>query len=509
MRSIMLVSIILFSMCFSVLAQQPPNLLEDSYNATIPMKMVGSDFGLSLPDTLSWIVQNPARATQTHSEYTYLQRNAGAGVLSVSGETIPAVLVGGLLRTEKTSWVYSLGLVSAQTDFDAEFWERRELATSQNVDYDEYDNSLGNDGINVKLNRVSGTSNAGQSYGVFSKYYQGKENRQSDYYSFDSYEYTSSTNREYRTDSQTDISQFKTFVFGGQYTWYNKNTDGVISVGYRHSEETSRKISNSTRVSVDTLFNNSSNAIIRINNLEESNVKITNESDVFFGNAFLQKSLTSWFDHFFIRVSGNYSMADYQYNYRNYDKNERLEDNVVTSSDSIIYTGKGKTGPGNWTSLFALGVTKEKSVGRFYGFTGLQAAFQYTSWKQFNQITGRIYGSVPLPESNKSTLSELSLYLPIYLDYSPRKWVSLFGVLRYKYEYNSASNSINLIEIDRNSPGYKYIDKAEISTQNQNLGVATDFGIRFSYKNIVDLQIDTRGYFDQLASWNLLLQYHF
>ena len=100
MRSIMLVSIILFSMCFSVLAQQPPNLLEDSYNATIPMKMVGSDFGLSLPDTLSWIVQNPARATQVHSEYTYLQRNAGAGVLSVSGETIPAVLVGGLLRTE-------------------------------------------------------------------------------------------------------------------------------------------------------------------------------------------------------------------------------------------------------------------------------------------------------------------------------------------------------------------------------------------------------------------------
>jgi hypothetical protein len=214
-------------------------------------------------------------------------------------------------------------------------------------------------------------------------------------------------------------------------------------------------------------------------------------------------------DNFFISLNAFYSAGSQNFR-RNTSRISIISSSNNISRDTVNENTSGTLKSKNWRLDLSCGYAVSISLSDINILTGfrLRGNFNYFENVTANLTSGYSTSFFYIDER----LSSAAFTLPVYLNYSPEKWISIYGGLNYSYYYfrdkpdnvndyiyySSSSNS--------NSKNLETTDRKTIQWQSAKSIYA---GFELRHKSGLKLQF----YFDEdfalIRDWNVSIGYCF
>ncbi len=454
------------------------------------------EFLLFSPDTASQILFNPARANDFSKNFIYvnylsdnnysyyypiyytggeyvviketggLKKAAGFNFPQIYQESFatyksPTFSAAALINSGNAKWLFELSNGINTSGSSLNYFDNSTAVTEPRIWYSNNHNTISqenrSDGTltSFKISRIFKSGDLNLSAGAFGIILTDNDNgnilnTSENYYFKNIIPFDSVRYRDYSLASESaQINENGSrYVIGLEFTAGSGLFDYVGSIDYQFGDNSYKNNHNlntysydSSRYSPDQQWN-----FQRREEFRTSSVTSSQKPSVLnFSNYFRHKlGMIDPDDNAFISVNAFYSsgnisyLNNYERIYRNYWENEITGDTTTTTnSDNYDINDWGLT----VSAGYALG-KKVDDLSFLTGFRIIGNVEHLDGLSRFN--VGSIEGGF-VKESWKPSM--FSITLPVYVDYSPAEWVSVFGGINYSYVYrnNKTQQEMNIL----------------------------------------------------------------
>lgn len=519
------------------------------------------EFLLFAPDTATQILFNPARANDYSksfvfinylSDYNYsnnypvylagyspviiqetegLKKNAGFNFPQIYQELYtayknPSFSAAALFNTGSAKWLFQLanGIITASSSMlynnyqfdvvDPAAWYTNNKSNS-NQDYHD-DESV----TSIKISRIFKADELNLSVGLFGiiRSDHSGENviSTNEQYSLKNAMPTDSLSfREKAFQSQLSTSEdnYSRYVIGLEFTAGTKNFDYIGSIDYQFGNNSSRIKNNiygqfydSSRFSPTMSWD--------FNRWEEFRNGIGDLSDepsiINFSNYFRHTlGLILPEDNLFISANAFYAAGNISYAY-NEERISLLYSEDQTTGDTTNNTNSNKYDINDWGVTISAGYALSKTINELSFLTGfrIMGNIEHLDGIEKNSAGSNLVGYM-------EDVLEPSMFLvtlPVYLNFSPADWVSVYGGLNYSYVYRNQESrqSMNGVFHETYTPSEITSDlKYESLNQGWSSYKSIYFGCELRHSSGFRAQFLFDGDIANVPDWNVSLGYVF
>ncbi len=211
-------------------------------------------------------------------------------------------------------------------------------------------------------------------------------------------------------------------------------------------------------------------------------------------------------DHYFVSTGAYYLSADLSVIQNKTSNPSYLDTAIVSLSDAE----KAK----NWGTSFSCGYIISKKLIDLDVRVGFNPQFNYDNFKDaypfLNQYTSP-YSNLQIPSIFRHQLWTIAFQIPIYLNFTPVGWCSMFGGLNYKYLYQhekvASFQPDQQNEFDQISSVGRESESQTLSNLSSTSNVYA--GMELRHASGLRMQIAFRGNLSNYSSWGMSLGYIF
>ncbi len=498
-----------------------PNMLASS-------QVLPNDFLLFSPDTSAQILFNPARAGVSGSRFVYANYLPGSGspltVLqtsslyssygsisfpSVSGPTISAAA---LFGDRASSWLLQLSNFSYQATNDLSSVVTSSTVLNPLTDESGSGSTVSSASLTAfKISHIRSSEGGSSSLGLFGiifpedvnadTHVERVYNSPSGDTSFtrrDLYDYASKSegwNSKYEVGVEYGITR-QTWDFLGSVT-VQKNV--LQQNPYATSYEQNGSTNPADTVSQHTTQYRSSS--------------VANEPLVVSLHSYFQHAtdVLSTDDHYFVSVNGYYSDGKLSVSQTNYVTEWYKHNSDPLSTDTTHSAFSQSQNAHNWGGSLSVGYLIRHRLIDIDVLIGFNPRLSYDEFKEGG------YRYISLPDFyyqtpgivNSHQLWSASAQIPIFLNYVPTSWLSLFGGLNYSYTY--FYETIRSLQPDQSFYTQSTSTISELSASQTSSSLrstaAVYAGAEFRHASGLHLQMAFRGNLTSYTSWNISVGY--
>ena len=311
------------------------------------------------------------------------------------------------------------------------------------------------------------------------------------------------------------------YVLGLEYTATNEQWDYIARASYQSSTYNFKNTYTSNQQSVDsTYYGSSSNPVSSTSKSDKtSGYENINQSEPYtlaFENYFQRKTtLFSLDGNIFVSVNGSYTNGDGKTGGNSFSNNRNYYNGTWTTSGVISNASEGKYDNKSWGFTFTPGFIIKKSFSDLFIFSGLKLGTGYN--KHHSAQTNYYYQSdyysqAPTLINSTLTLTFVTLALPVYINYSPAEWISLWGGMNYSYGYSkqvedASGNSTSYYSYSSWPQNYSTNSKNDNSSYQSSK--STFLGLELKHPSGLRVQISFDEDVASFRDWNMSVGYHF
>ena len=329
------------------------------------------------------------------------------------------------------------------------------------------------------------------------------------------YNYSNNGSQIYIVNEENSTSEF-----GFELSLANEEWDYIARVSYQKSTKNTKNSSYSNQESIDSTYYGSSStptsSSIRNNTTNSTNYITHSEPYIFaFENYYQHK--TSFFSldgNFFVSASINYSSGDGKTGGDSFHRYEYYNNGTLTSHNSTSNSSEQKFADKNWGFTFTPGFVLKKNFTDLFLMTGIkiETGYQRYSFGKTESASVVYYTNYPFfVTTSKTKVTFVSLTLPIYINYTPAEWISIWGGMNYSYGYNKSE--IAYIENSTLSTNPIYPQTYSKNSNDNNSSFqslkSTFLGLELRHPSGLRVQISFDEDVAPFRDWNMSVGYHF
>ena len=526
-HNIIFFTLILSVFCSILQAQDQPI----TFNPNILAHSQGlpNDFLLFSPDTSVQILFNPARAALSEQRFVYtnylpnssspltmlqtssLQRDNGYRYKSpnYSGPTISAATLfdggGSIWLLQLSNWVYRNA---------ADFNSSTQISLQPTYSGNRLTNSssLSNGSLTaMKLSKIGTMGNNSYSIGAFGIVFpqdeNSNDNRTNEEYTPAIPSYSSERHYKY-VDKNRSQGKNSKYAFGLEFSLAGSEWDMIVGITMQKNEMDGTSTYNSNTYNSYKYTSDTNTTIQSMNGTAETK---TDNPFVYGLSGYYRHSsdLITSTDHYFISSNIYYSKNSLFYKQNGegvywYQRNSNIPDSDTTNFS--LYQKEQAT---NWGAALSFGYLITRKLFDIEILLGFNPRLGYDKFKNANPLFPYLSSSsIEMASINEHQIWSTSLQIPIYLNYTPVNWFSLFGGLNYKYVY--IYERINgLQQFQQNQNGQNIVTNQSQTQALSNLNSSSNVyaGMELRHASGLHIQIAFRGSIASYSGWNISLGY--
>ncbi|MDP3147906.1 MAG: hypothetical protein Q8N83_02135 [Ignavibacteria bacterium] len=329
------------------------------------------------------------------------------------------------------------------------------------------------------------------------------------------YHHSNNGNQIYIVNEENSTSEF-----GFEFSLANEKWDYIARVSYQKSTENTKNSSYSNQESLDSTYYGSSSTPIsssnRNNSTNSTNYSTHSEPYIFaFENYYQHK--TSFFSldgNFFVSASINYSSGDGKIGGDSFYRYEYYNNGVLTSHNSRSNSSEQKFADKNWGFTFTPGFVLKKNFTDLFLFTGIKIETGYHRYSSGKTESASVVYDTNYPffvTTSKTKETFVSVTLPVYINYTPAEWISIWGGMNYSYGYNKSVIASSTSSTSSTIPSYP--QTYSVNTNNDNSSFqsskSTFLGLQLKHPSGLRVQISFDEDVASFRDWNMSVGYHF
>ena len=311
------------------------------------------------------------------------------------------------------------------------------------------------------------------------------------------------------------------YVLGLEYTAANEQWDYIARASYQSSTYNFKNTYTKNQQSVDSTYYGSSSTPVSSTSKSDrtSGYENFNQSEPYtlmFENYFQRKAtLFSLDGNIFVSVNINYTNGDGKTGGNSFSNNRNYYNGTWTTSGVISNASEGKYDNKSWGFTFTPGFIIKKSFSDLFLYSGLKLETGYNKHKyaQMNyDYQLDYYAQAPTLINSTLTLTFVTLALPVYINYSPAEWISLWGGMNYSYGYSkrvedASGNSTSYYSSSSWPQNYSVNSKNDNSSYQSSK--STFLGLELKHPSGLRVQISFDEDVASFRDWNMSVGYHF
>jgi len=541
-----------------------PLSTQNYFNLLVPSQNVPYDFILSVPDSAVQILFNPARAANLTTRFVYGTYNAK--LLGRSHLNAPDIILTTLLKKSNTKWLFTFANGVTNLKSESRNSEFIPAVTITDVRRDFRNSSRReNSTTRMKLSMIKSTHFGGYSLGVFGIYNWSKssalnERNETKNIFYETHQGVDSLHRY--TEHNNSIftlnraSKNSIYAAGIEYALSGHKWDFVASTSYQKFDNYRKDCGFLRNTSIDTNIHITPDTTtyyitdMRANRTTDYNV--SNKPGYLVLNTYWQSKfgLITPDDHLFASLNTIYYTSDnIKYNYRE-NKEHSMSINSHASGDTLNTYSRGKEKGKFWKVRFSMGYILQKAFHKLYFFTGINPLVTYsesrdisnpkslypTYYSYYNYEGDCTFSSHPTkllllkpgrrsryyyPSYSKTDLLinnkkifYLSINLPFYFNFSPLKWLNLFGGFNYSYSYQydkieSKNPEIAISPGDGSNSDNSYSKNSQNKSTKLQSYRMSYMGMSIKHHSGIAVDFAFNGNLAYLSRWNISVGYNF
>jgi hypothetical protein len=537
--------------------------IEYHHNPLVNAKGLDEEILLFIPDTTTQIMINPARAASYDKKFIYTNYNANQyssdevylfdsdyeiisdelelsidGINLISRRPIrslilslpyyntsplePAFSTSALFNAFGSKWLFNFthGISHTKSRSDAQTsdsyiydidFHKRSLSSFDS----EYQNrERSNTGFS--LAKIGSSKLGNFAIELFGAYYQDKTNLYGNYLEYSNrIDFLNDINRIQDATNNGKESRIYTdqiYHIGLAYSLHSKSSDFITRISYQKIDFLEDVYDNDIitimeSITLDTIPDFFEIRESRVNRY--SNCKNEYNPGIYQIYNYYQHKV-KWLtgqDNIFVKMNGNYSSEKKKYTYNEEylvtTQITRYNDENDYDADTMAINYLGTKNLDNWSAGVSCGYILGHSFADIFVLTGLNPQFQYTHFEDID------VNSSLVQYQNKTT--GLVLKFPVYLDYSPLKWIEIYGGFNYYYVFQWLKRDYEY-DYDRQiNPG---------QTQNRNRKISNSYdyirssnssyvGINLKHKSGLRFMLYFNNNLSNYKTWDISVGYHF
>jgi len=311
------------------------------------------------------------------------------------------------------------------------------------------------------------------------------------------------------------------YVLGLEYTAANEQWDYIARASYQSSTYNFKNTYTSNQQSVDsTYYGYSANPVSSTSKSDRtSGYENFNQSEPYtlaFENYFQRKrTLFSLDGNIFVSVNINYTNGDGKTGGNSFSNNRNYLNGTWTTSGTISNASDGKYDNKSWGFTFTPGFIIKKSFSDLFLLSGLKLETGYNkhhSAQTNDYYQSDYYSQAPTLINSTLALTFVTLALPVYINYSPAEWISLWGGMNYSYGYSkrvedASGNSTSYYSSSSWPQNYSVNSKNDNSSYQSSK--STFLGLELKHPSGLRVQISFDEDVASFRDWNMSVGYHF
>lgn len=329
------------------------------------------------------------------------------------------------------------------------------------------------------------------------------------------YYYLSSHITNQNQKKEQDNSQY---VLGFEYTLAKDNWDYISRFSYQKSSFLEKRNTFSSNQQNDSTYWGSSTPPSSSSYKSNSTTINTSSSQnkpflLSFENYYQQKTT-------FLSLDGNLFFSANIYYSEGAGKTDRTyfygyaayNNATLTSKDTISGSSDGKFDTDNWGFSFTPGYLFKKNFSDLFLLTGLKLGTGYLKYNNTQtELFSNSSSSYPIFVTSTIKTTFVSLTLPLYVNYSPAEWISIWGGMTYTYGYNKSvkESSGNTIYDLTNHTAEYYSVNSNYNNSSFQSTKSTFFGLELKHSSGLRVQISFDEDVASFRDWNMSVGYHF
>jgi len=320
-------------------------------------------------------------------------------------------------------------------------------------------------------------------------------------------------NKVYENNSQ--------YLLGLEFTSANEQWDYIARVSYQKSNYNFKNAASTNQQTVDsTYYGSSANPVSSTSKSDRTNsYENFNQSEPYtlaFENYFQRKTTFLSLDgNIFVSANVSYTNGDGKTGGNSFSDSRNYYNGTWTTSGSIRNSSAEKYDNKSWGVAFTPGFIIKKSFSDLFLFSGLKLETGYNkhSYAQMNySYQSDYYSQAPTLVNSTLTLTYVTLALPVYINYSPAEWISIWGGMNYAYGYSkriedASGNSTSYYSSSSSAQTYS------VNVKNDNSSYlsmkSTFLGVELKHPSGLRVQIAFDEDAASFRDWNMSVGYHF
>ncbi|MCK9212525.1 MAG: hypothetical protein M0P61_16955, partial [Ignavibacteriaceae bacterium] len=532
-------------------------------NILVHSQGLPNEFLLFVPDTATQILFNPARANDYSGSFVYstyaadfkrntflptvymydpiytydlrlppyqisiqLPPSSGNNETYGSGKN-PTVAVATLFNALNSRWLFLFtnGIANqngtsnytSSNDSPDYYYQTNHSSSSSNS------NSETKEGVtSFRLSNIFSSGTAKKSFGVFAVFNNALNNstgnnaNSSLTISGTTPLYYHSSFSNYTNKINADNSYY---VLGLEFTAANEQWDYIARASYQSSTFDFKSTNSTNQQSVDSsYYGSSSNPVSSTSKSDRTNSYenfIKSEPyTLAFENYFQSKTtLLSLDGNIFLSANVNYTNGDGKVGGNSFSDNRNYYNGTWTTSGTISNFSEEKYDNKSWGFTFTPGFIIKKSFPDLFLLSGLKLETGYNkhhSTQTNYYYQSNYYAQGPMFLNSTLTLKFVTLALPIYINYSPVEWISIWGGMNYSYGYSkrvedASGNSTSYYSSSSSTQTYSVNAKNDNSSYQSSK--STFLGLELKHSSGLRVQISFDEDVASFRDWNMSVGY--
>jgi len=320
-------------------------------------------------------------------------------------------------------------------------------------------------------------------------------------------------NKVYENNSQ--------YLLGLEFTSANEEWDYIARASYQKSNYNLKSAASTNQQSVDsTYYGSSSNPVSSTSKSDRTdsyeNYTQSEPYTLAFENYFQRKTtLLSLDGNIFVSANVTYTNGDGKTGGNSFSENRNYYNGTWTTSGTTSNSSAGKYDNKSWGFTFTPGFILKKSFSDLFLLSGLKLETGYNkhNYAQMNYYyQSDYYAQAPTLLNSTLTFTFVTLALPVYINYSPAEWISIWGGMNYSYGYikrveDVSGNSISYYS--SSSLPQTYSVKVNNDNSSYLSMKSTFLGVELKHPSSLRVQIAFDEDVASFRDWNMSVGYHF
>lgn len=489
---------------------------------------LSNDFLLFSSDTSAQVLFNPARAGTSGTQFAYtnylpgsnspisvlqtsslISSSGSLGLPSSSGPTISAATLfnagGSPWLLEVSNWSYrntnDLGANIASSVLAPPLTDESGTSTSTR------NGSL----TALKLSRISGITGDTYSFGVFGILFPGNvtSNSSASSNTHSPAGSTTLTDHDFRSNSnRNDVSSSK-YAAGLEFAMAEPTWDFITAISV---QKNTIRLASSNTSSQQYHYTNPTDTVTSSQYQNQSSSLTNDPLGVGFHSYFQHTTdLISSTDHYFISTNAYYSNGSLSFNQVGNSTASYYHNSDISSGDTTMTSLNGTEKAKNWGASISVGYLIKQKMIDIDILVGFNPQFNYDDFKEasspYYYFSGLYYNQSTL--INYHQIWTASAQVPIYLNYCPASWFSLFGGINYKYSYVYEKMKSFQPQQSVYTQATSTVSEQTLSETASLLNSASSAyaGAELRHASGLHLQMAFRGSVSSYSVWNISLGY--